>query len=72
MKIEVKRSISGSVSIAIIDGGTTLSLGDFLDNHKRDELAKQFLDAVYAMGPMWTADCTQWFGDMVKETGIKL
>ena len=70
MQIIVKK-YSRYPSVHIIEGGTTLDLG-LLDERERDEMAKEFVEALWAMGPVGSDDCAAWLARMLAEVGIDM
>lgn len=70
MQIIVKKN-TRYPSVHIIEGGTTLDLG-LLDERERDEMAKEFVEALWAMGPVGSDDCAAWLARMLAEVGIDM
>lgn len=70
MKIETKRTTS-LIGVKIVDGGTTVDLG-LLNDDERDELARELVEAVWAIGPNSHDNCSKWLADILSESGIKL
>lgn len=71
MEIVTRHASSSLTYVKILEGNTTIDLG-CLNDRERDELAKQFLCAVWELGPNFNCDCEKWFADMLKKSGIEI
>lgn len=70
MKITVKKAYEYS-SVKIEHDSTTIDLG-MMDAGERDELSREFIEAMWAMGPSGNDECVAWILEIIEACGIEL
>ncbi len=70
MKITVKK-FSQYPDVKITHDSTTIELG-MLDASERDELSREFVDAMWAMGPSNNDECAEWLFGIISACGIDM
>ena len=70
MNITVKK-FSQYPDVKITHDSTTIELG-MLDASERDELSREFIDAMWAMGPRDNDECAAWLLGIIAACGIEL
>ena len=70
MKITVRKIYKYS-SVEIEHDSTTIDLG-MMDAGERDELSREFINAMWAMGPSNNDECVAWILGIIEACGIEL
>lgn len=70
MKITVKKAYEYP-SVKIEHDSTTIDLG-MMDAGVRDELSREFIEAMWAMGPSGNDECVAWILGIIEACGIEL
>lgn len=70
MEIKIQKAL-GKTNVQITDGNTTIRFCT-LEDSELERLAKEFCDALWAMGPVNSEECDKWILKMFSDIGVNL